>query len=624
MWRTLEQVGSEWPGQNTKGRADGLGRVANDILAVRDIPNVKVVPEKPSAGNQAEFNFKDWSIRIHPDLINNPGALTPELVAQFNDLIRHEVEHTLQWWAMARLRAAQGLRPHEIRAEMHGLPMDVAESAVATVEREGMSPVEQAAARIWWDSIYSPTTMRDVHLLGREAVITKRDALRAEIEAAVANGEQVDPLKRAELAQLEMQVAGFETVYRSLPEEVAAYLRGGMAGQEAQLMQLELEVSLAETGLKVARDELTEIEHGYLGDIAAGRDPNPQEAADHAAQLEAVKKLEEQAVAARAKARAAAEAIAQGATDAPDAGAAAAAPSAAASAGAGPRGSGPVPAGGSARRQQPAKAGASPDPSLDPGVAHRLEAANQLVDAAERYDMKLDAAMLRNLAHGDPANFDAIAEQVREQLVEHAERHGSEKSAQTAGEFEAAGRLGSRTDRPPLETTGIPAQKSAVKLSHDAGTEGGRAKAADDGITLRNWDNPEAHIGDYGHGFDDVGDRGDHVFVVEYKGESSPLAEGQMTSEWIGRVLARLKHSNDPIADELLQAARQGRLRGIVYRTRIGPGGRLTTVKVGRVQPFGRRAVERAYHERLAQLQQNLGQWRGGRGRPSASGDDEE
>ena len=100
-----------------------------------------------------------------------------------------------------------------------------------------MSMAEQAAAQVWWDSVYSPTTTRNAALNSRATVIAQRDALRAEIEAAMAKREKVDSAKRRELAQLELQSAGFESLYRALPEEVVAYDKGGAAGREAELMQ---------------------------------------------------------------------------------------------------------------------------------------------------------------------------------------------------------------------------------------------------------------------------------------------------------------------------------------------------------------------------------------------------
>ena len=351
MWRSMEQLASQWPELGEKGRAAGLTDVVNDMLTRRDIPSIRVVAEAAGSGNQGAFDYHKWTIRLDPSLLNQP-SMPPDLVRHMNDLARHELEHVLQWWSMARLRASQKATPDQIIADMHGIPPDVAVEAVSSVQRDGMSPAEQAAAQVWWDSVYSPTTTRDATLNARADVIRRRDALQAEIDAAVAKGEKVDPAKRRELSQLELQAAGFESLYRGLAEEVIAYAKGGAAGKEAELMQLELEHQLSVDALKIAHEDLREIESEYLDDIAAGRDADPQVAADHAAALAGLRKLQEDAVASRSKLRAATEAMQQGGTQAEGP-----APPAAA---AGPAG-GPAPvAGGSAALPGGSPAGPRP------------------------------------------------------------------------------------------------------------------------------------------------------------------------------------------------------------------------------------------------------------------------
>ncbi|MFL5496200.1 MAG: DUF4157 domain-containing protein [Gemmatimonadales bacterium] len=123
----------------------------------------------------------------------------------------------------------------------------------------------------------------------------------------------------------------------------------------------------------------------------------------------------------------------------------------------------------------------------------------------------------------------------------------------------------------------VPAQKSAVKRSHDLGAEGGTLQASEHGIGVRDWNNPRGHIGDYGRGLDAVGDAaaGKKV-ILEWKGGGAQLSQGQMREPWVGRKLAELGHENDPIAAELMTACRNGKLEGRVYRTRE-VGGRLDT-----------------------------------------------
>ena len=125
MWQHMEQVGSEWPGLPEAGRRAHLSDVANRLLEARGVPAITVVPDKPSAaGNQAEFDFKKWGIRIDPALINRT-PLDAHAVAEMTELIRHETEHALQWWAMARLRASQpGASAAQLAAELRIDPQD--------------------------------------------------------------------------------------------------------------------------------------------------------------------------------------------------------------------------------------------------------------------------------------------------------------------------------------------------------------------------------------------------------------------------------------------------------------------------------------------------------------------
>jgi hypothetical protein len=291
MARSMEQLASQWPGLGEAGRRAELSNIANQFLGVRDAPNVRVTAERVGAGNDGDFNFKEWTIRVSPELINNP-SMPPDLVAFMTDLARHESEHVLQWWSMARLRAAQGATGAEIAKEMY-IPEDVAKAAFDVVARDGMSPAEQAAAQSWWDSVYSPASTRDSNLEQRDTVRKRLDELEAEIKAAEARGEAVDPAKIAERDQQRLLVEGFDAIYRNLPEEVIAYQRGGGARYEAQLMELELQVDLAQVALRHAVDDLKEIENDFLAQVASGATPDPELAADHASQLEKLRLMQE-------------------------------------------------------------------------------------------------------------------------------------------------------------------------------------------------------------------------------------------------------------------------------------------------------------------------------------------
>ena len=308
MVRSMEQLASQWPGMGEPARRAALSDIANQVLAVRDVPSIKVETGPAGAGNDANFDYKTWTITIDPAMINEP-SLPPKLVAAMSDLARHESEHVLQWWSMAKLRASQGSDAKTIAAEMYGIPVDVAEHAVRTVEQQGMSTAEQSAAQVWWDSIYSPTTTRDANLDLRKTHREELAKLDAEVKEARDRGEKPDRELLHKRDELREVVAGFDEIYKNLPEERVAYEKGGATAQEAALMELELQVDLAEVAVKHAADDVRAIEDTYLAGIASGGKPDPAVAARHGQQIEKLKALHEQADALRTQRDTAAEAI---------------------------------------------------------------------------------------------------------------------------------------------------------------------------------------------------------------------------------------------------------------------------------------------------------------------------
>jgi len=290
MWQHLEQIGSEWTGLPEAGRRARL--FANQLLQARAVPAITVVPDKPTAaGNQAEFDFKKWGIRIDPGLINRT-PLDAHAVAEMTELIRHETEHALQWWAMARLRASQpGVTADQLAVEMH-IDARTATHAVVNVAANPMSQAEMAAAQVLWDSVYSRTSKRNDNLDQRKFYNEQLRRLEAEIADAKAKGEPVDPVKLEQLQGVRNVVAGFDAIYRNLPEEIPAFAKGGAAGDEAHLAQADLERDLAKVpvdeakkDLKVLEDRIKAVEDAYLEKVVAGTD-DPALAAAHDGLLE--------------------------------------------------------------------------------------------------------------------------------------------------------------------------------------------------------------------------------------------------------------------------------------------------------------------------------------------------
>jgi hypothetical protein len=232
---------------------------------------------------------------------------------------------------------------------------------------------------------------------------------------------------------------------------------------------------------------------------------------------------------------------------------------------------------------------------------------DRLLAEAEEVGETLDRAGLERLARDDPEAFGRMAIRVRDELEERTARAGGVRRAQAAADIAEAGGQGRRLDVPPEGTRRANAIRTTNRTSHDAGVEGGRLQAARDRIVVHVWDNPESYKGDFGEGFDDVGERGNELIILEWKGETSPLAPNQMTDTWVGARIARLKWLNDDIADDLLFAAREGRLRGRVYRTVIRPGGRLSASLDGDEIRYDPNEIVAAFDRELARLRHERG-----------------
>ena len=140
-----------------------------------------------------------------------------------------------------------------------------------------------------------------------------------------------------------------------------------------------------------------------------------------------------------------------------------------------------------------------------------------------------------------------------------------------------------------LPPKGDPKELSArAGRSHDIGVAQGKLKAAADGMTPTGFDNP-IKGGTFGQGFDDIMhtgpslDLGD-VYIVEYKGGKARLAEGQMTLDWVIGNIRRLALEGGPTgqawARVLSKALREGRLKGVAYKTPIVGNASLPTYKI--------------------------------------------
>jgi hypothetical protein len=289
----------------------------------------------------------------------------------------------------------------------------------------------------------------------------------------------------------------------------------------------------------------------------------------------------------------------------------------------------PSPAAGKKKAGPPAvKSVAAPSESIE----SRLNALEVPPGKRAAFDVAADA--VRKVAAKDPAAAERLLQGLEDRF---APNKGSEV-AQVFGEaqqklFPEKGgdnkyRQSPSADERALQEQGKPGGKTVLKArvreSERLGVMGGHEQAGKEGIAVKDWDTPQQWKGEFGKGPDALGQRGNKRQILEFKGGSSGLGKSngvvEMSNEWAGRKIAELEVVGDrATAAELLKAAREGNLQGVVYRTRQLKGGEKTSRLLGHqlrdhlqnenIGPSGLieyspTKVEKAYQKRLAELRQ--------------------
>lgn len=125
------------------------------------------------------------------------------------------------------------------------------------------------------------------------------------------------------------------------------------------------------------------------------------------------------------------------------------------------------------------------------------------------------------------------------------------------------------------------------RAHHDIGVANGKQRAISDGLQPVEWHNPRGHIGGYGQGFDDImRDGSGDLVIVEFKGNTSKLAKGQLSKDWVLKRIEQIRPSNPALADELSSAFKRGKLTSRVYRTPIDTDGNPLPTILDRVKSY--------------------------------------
>jgi hypothetical protein len=268
-------------------------------------------------------------------------------------------------------------------------------------------------------------------------------------------------------------------------------------------------------------------------------------------------------------------------------------------------------------------------------IEARLDAID--VPPKQRKAFELAADAVRKTAAKDPAAGERLLKTLEDMF---APAKAGSKSSEVAQEFEEAqGKLypekgtdnkfrqspaaDKRAQQEQAKPGGKTVLKARVRESERLGTMGGQEQAAKEGITVKDWNTPQQWKGEFGKGPDALGARGNKRQLIEFKGGRSRLGKSkgvvEMSNEWAGRKIAELEVVGDrATAAELLKAAREGNLQGVVYRTRQLKGGETTSrlkshqlrdhltdenIKPSGLIEYSPAKVERAYRQRLRELQ---------------------
>jgi hypothetical protein len=191
----------------------------NQRLDTAEVPRVTAIFDTGSAGG-GHFDDTLWAMavsqrRLEADTIDIEQART------ITEIVYHEARHAQQSWQIARLRAAQGLSPTALVAEL-GIRADIA--SLAHGKPLTLGSMDALIAQGWWDSVFGDGRAH------RERVLTELDCAGRAGRRARAKME-ADPSdeNKAAFAVAKQRFDKAHAAYQELPEENDAWATGGRA-----------------------------------------------------------------------------------------------------------------------------------------------------------------------------------------------------------------------------------------------------------------------------------------------------------------------------------------------------------------------------------------------------------
>ncbi|HEU0202367.1 MAG TPA: hypothetical protein VFR86_18295 [Burkholderiaceae bacterium] len=235
MWSSLPTV---------KDRVDFLRDTLNLRLQQHGIPELSVVVLQNAGDTNGQYTIRQHEIAIREEFLRRP-ELSRQDVIQLSDLVRHEVEHAVQWVDMARVLAARGADVDQITTAMgRGTSLQVSERVAkwAVAEQAAGRGIDLASPRAAladfnYSSVYG--LRKNFEGMTRRQVLNELHEASQELALREAAYQQQKntPGKDTALAEWGAALRRHQDAmhaYQSLSEEHGAHVAGRMAEVEAE------------------------------------------------------------------------------------------------------------------------------------------------------------------------------------------------------------------------------------------------------------------------------------------------------------------------------------------------------------------------------------------------------
>ena len=267
--REFAPLYSEWPTLEPPQRRARIEEIVNVHLDAAGLNRVEVVPSTDVSRGNAEFDHKDWKLKLNPDDLNDI-ALLPEMFAEIAGNASHEARHALHIFRGMRAALNEGTFNFDLDIDVRAI--GAARAANMGSHAEPLAPGTPAygeALSIYENMFGAGRQRRNEELRAKDAALAvyhfdrdRRKALEADINAgrSRADSPEYAAAKRAEQESRRVYIEAHNR-YVAQAEEIDAWRRGA-AVEKAVIERVELQVALREAIW--ARDKAAAAERAQM------------------------------------------------------------------------------------------------------------------------------------------------------------------------------------------------------------------------------------------------------------------------------------------------------------------------------------------------------------------------